>query len=33
MSQTTREAVERPDDDHGRVLNPILDAAYWRKQT
>ena len=25
--------VGRPDDDHGRVLNPILDAAYWRKQT
>ena len=23
--------VGRPDDDHGRVLNPILDAAYWRK--
>ena len=22
--------VGRPDDDHGRILNPILDAAPWR---
>lgn len=25
--------VGRPDDDYGRVLNPILDAAPWRHHT